>query len=451
MPVYKRLDTDYEKIGARIKSLRKQRDLTLYELASRVLVSAATLSAVENQKATPDVTLLVALSQALETPVGKLLPESTSQHFEITRRLQTEADPPLHMKLISRGTHSVRSYHTRLWPLAGNFVGRYLEPFAVKIEPVSDEQQFSSHHHEEFFFVISGEVECLVKSPDGLVREVLQPGDCMYFWSYLPHCIRSVGESSASSIHVFSSLNEPADSEASDGNGAPIVYLMEAPERDIVEHTASRIAFLRHARGMSAADFAERLGISVRRLASIERGERPIRVDLLLKICRQFRKPTEYFLGTGVVDRPFVHVMRADQIRRLARRTDAHQTRPGCACEGSCRPLADGFSNRGMDPYYIKLTPRRDRSEELVSHAGQEFVYVVRGSVSFTTERGERTYAETLYPGDSCLIDASVPHRFLGARPNPYDKPGAEMILVGWTPSSPSNDDAIPSTNGNHT
>jgi transcriptional regulator with XRE-family HTH domain len=438
MPVYTHLDTDYAavRVGAQVKAIRKRQGLTLHELASRVSVSAATLSGIENQKAAPDVALFLALAKALGISIDELLPRITSCHFQITRRAQVEASPPLPMKLVGRGGHSVRSYHNRLCQLAGNFVERYLEPMAIEIEPAGDEDlSFISHNHEEFLFLITGEVECLVKSPDGLIRERLGVGDCMYFWSYLPHCIRSVGTERAFAIDVLCSLDEPADSESGNGSGGPIIYLMEAAPRGVVEHVGSRIASLRVARGMSTSEFAQQLGVSLRRLVRIERGERPIPLDMLLEVCRRFRKPAEYFLATGLVDRPFTHVMRADQIRRTARGA-RRLPGPVCVAESSSRPLADAFTKRGMHPSYVKLVPHGEPTTRLVEHAGQEFVYVLRGAVTLETTRDQEADTETLYPGDSCLIDSSAAHRFVAARATPYEKPGAEMLIVAWAPAA---------------
>jgi transcriptional regulator with XRE-family HTH domain len=73
MAVYTHLDTDYaaNHVGARIRAARKRGGFTLYDLASRVSVSVATLSGIENQKATVDVGLLVALTKALNLSVWR--------------------------------------------------------------------------------------------------------------------------------------------------------------------------------------------------------------------------------------------------------------------------------------------------------------------------------------------------------------------------------------------
>jgi transcriptional regulator with XRE-family HTH domain len=210
---------------------------------------------------------------------------------------------------------------------------------------------------------------------------------------------------------------------------------MEAPRKSAVQLVAEKIVSLRHGRGMSAAEFAGHLGISVRRLAKIERGARPISLNLLLDICRKFRKPTSYFLASTYVDGPSHHVTRAVD---LLNPSFAVSLKPRgtsfCFVEAAFRDLAAGFKNRGLHPYLVTLDGTARHRGRFLQHRGQEFVYVLRGQVNLVTKRGDEPVTITLLPGDSCLIDASAPHKWAQARFSPYDTPGAEMIAVLWQP-----------------
>ncbi|MGH9160573.1 MAG: helix-turn-helix domain-containing protein, partial [Vicinamibacteraceae bacterium] len=200
MPVYSHvaIEDTVRRLGSRIREERRRRAWTLKELAGRAGVSIATLSAIETRKASLDVKLLYQLSEALSVPIDALLPRSTTSHYQITRRSAIEGRPPAPMKLVNRVHQAAMPYHNRLWPLADSYTGKHIEPFEIEIEPVRDEEMcFISHNHEEFVFVLRGEIEWLMKSPDGLLREALRPGDCIQFWSYLPHCMRSAGATPA--------------------------------------------------------------------------------------------------------------------------------------------------------------------------------------------------------------------------------------------------------------
>src|SRR5262249_43782738 len=146
------------------------------------------LSTIENQQVSPDIGLLIQISDALDTSVETLIPWREETPFQITRRLELEAHPPASLKVVSRAHRQPTAYHNRLWPLADRFVGKYIEPYEIEIQPVRDNQlRFILHTHEEFFFVLRGGIEVLIKHGPRLLREKLGPGDCIYFSSYLPH------------------------------------------------------------------------------------------------------------------------------------------------------------------------------------------------------------------------------------------------------------------------
>ncbi len=422
-------------VAARLRDHRKQRRLTLQDVAARLDISIATLSAIENHRISPSIDLLLRLAEALDTSLDTLLPRLASAHFQITRRAAIESTAPAPMRLVSRTRRSTTAYHNRLWMLAEGFAGRYLEPFEIEVHPAPEEElRFISHHHEEFVFVLRGSLEILVKGPDGLARETLQAGDYACFWSYLPHCIRSTGDQPARSVHVQCALDEPADSGASDSVSGPVIYLREASRKSAVEQIATKLIHLRHAHGMSSAEFARQIGLSTRRLMSLEQGRRPMPLKLLLRICATFRKPLHYFLTGAVVERPLFCVVRAADVRRRAEADDAPSPEGGCL-DGVFTPLTAGFGRTGMAPYLVRLRPGGTESPPLVAHAGQEFVYVLNGTVKLATTHDGEGAAEVLGPGDSCMLDATVPHAFSQARITPYDTVGAELLVVLWRPA----------------
>jgi transcriptional regulator with XRE-family HTH domain len=427
-------------LALRIREERRRRGWTLRDIASRVSVSVATLSAIENQQVSPDVRLLLQLSEALGTRLETLLPRSRASHVHITRRSDIAERPSASLNVVSRNRRRRTGYHNRLWPLADAFVGRYLDPYEIEIHPVRDDQlHFISHTHEEFLFVLRGRMEVLIKSSKRLLREKLGPGDCMYFASYLPHCIRSTTKTPARSIHVLYSLDEPADSETADSGSGPVVYMMEAAHRSPADVIADKIASLRRTRGISAVTFAKQLGISVRRLARIERGDGPLSLKLLLHIRRTLRKPLAHFLTSVEAAGDSYFVDRAADLRRRPKTFDPDEESRDVRCCGqsASHPLASGFRRRGMLPFLMTLTGSCSRSSRMVRHPGQEFVYVLDGAVDLRTiQSGERTDV-TLSAGDSCFISSSAPHRFAASSVSPYDAPRAEMMVVRWHHKEP--------------
>lgn len=422
-------------LALRIRDERRRRGWTLNQVASRLSISVATLSAIENQHVSPDVRLLLQISEALDTGLDVLLPRSKAAGVFVTRRADIIARPSASLNVIGRKRRQPTSYHNRLWPLADAFVGRYLDPYEIEIHAMRDDQlRFISHSHEEFLFVLNGRMEVLLKSSKRLLREKLGPGDCMYFASYLPHCVRATGKTPARSVHVLYSLDEPAETEIADSGSGPVVYMLEAPHRSPADEIAGKIGALRRTRGMSALSFAKQLGISVRRLARIERGDGPLSIQLLLHIRRKLRKPLAHFLTSVEAAGDMYAVNRAADLRRHAHvSAAAHRADTKCCGEAVVRPLAAAFRRRGMSPLLVTLKGSR-RKARLAAHAGQEFVYVLSGAVELRVVNNGEHNVITLSAGDSCLISTPFKHAFSPAPISPYHQPHTQMILVQWRP-----------------
>jgi transcriptional regulator with XRE-family HTH domain/uncharacterized cupin superfamily protein len=438
MPVYSNLDLDYAAlaVGHRVRQLRKERGWTLATLARKLSISIASLSAIENEKATLDLERLVAISEALGVRPDVLFPRSRSRHFDVVRRPMVERRPAALLKVVDQATGQMTGYPNLLRPLADAFVGKHMEPFHMEAQPIADRDvKLICHHHEEFFFVVRGQAECLLRTPDGPVSERLDPGDCMYMWSYLPHCIRSTSSQPATCINILYSAHGATDSEHGHGGPGEIIYFKDASHKSLTAQIAAKITGLRQARGMSVADFARELEIGVRQLTEIERGRKSVSLRFLLHLCRKFRKPIDYFLTSTLVDRPFHFVCRARDIPHLPVRTRRDpRVGVGQPPVAEFRPLAGGFPNRGMHPYYVKLPASPEPVLALQEHHGQEFVYVLNGQVTLVTMlEGERV-THTLSAGDACFIDSTVPHRFAGVPLNPYEKSSAEIIDIFWCP-----------------
>lgn len=436
MPVYSNIALDYAALGLgpRIREQRKKKGWTLNSLAARVSLSVPTLSAIENDKVVLDFERLLAISEALEVRPDVLFPKSRSCHYHIVRRTALDREAFAALKVVDQASGTSAAHHNRLRPLADEFVGKHFEPFQVEVAPVADDKlQFICHHHEEFFFVVRGEIECRVKTPNGLLTKTLSAGDCMYFWSYLPHCIRSTTGEPAYSIHLLYSAQGATDSEYANG-GTSQIYFKDVSHKSVTEQIAAKITSVRQARGMSIADFARELEVGLRHLAEIEHGRKPVSIDFLLRICRKFRKPLDYFVASTLVDEPFHWVLRASDIaqQQVHVRREPPGMKPGTG--GEFRSLATGFRSRGMHPYYLRLPHAAAPALQLHEHNGQEFVYVLNGEVTLLTTQDGVRVTQTLSSGDSCFIDSTVPHRFVGKGLNPYEKSGAEAIIVFWCP-----------------
>jgi len=430
MPVFGEPVLDYRSLhlGDAIRRLRKERGWMIRTAASRLGISVANLSAIENDRAILDVEQLAAFADVFGVRLDTLLPRTQSRHFHIVRHLAVQALPAERLKTVSRDGRSTSVGHNLIRPLAEPFVGKHIEPYHISIPPSDDHLQFISHHDEEFFFVLRGQVELQLSTLDEMLVEVLGPGDCVYFRSDLPHSLRALGSDTAEAIQVLEMGYGTTDSAQTHVRMYPGDRL---PRKALPEQVASKIAALRQHESVTAAELAAALGIRVRRLAEIEEGRRPISLELLLNVSAYFRKPVEYFLSSAFVEPPFASVMRASDIGRLPL-TKLRRLPDGDPLRHEFRSLVSGFGARAMFPYYINLRCSPDLTVSLHDHHGQEFVYVLNGEVTLLTIVDGERVSYRLLPGDMCFIDSTVPHRFIGMGGSPYARSQAEVIDVYW-------------------
>lgn len=446
MPVFSDPASDYAGLllGRSIRQRRLEKGWTLRDLASRLGISVASLSGIENEKIALDARRLVLIAETLGVRPESLFPRSRRCSYHVVHRSALAGIPAMGLP-VGAGPASPALGHS-MRPLASPFIGKHMEPFRIEVPFAgAGDPRYLSHHSEEFFFVLHDEVELRLNTPDGLVVETLGPGDCAYFRSQLPHSIASIGSRPAETITVLFSGYGSTDTEL----GYARAISSDAPIGDFSEHIARRIETLRRAEGVSVNDLAAHLGIGPRRLKEIEQGRRTPSIDLLLRLCVRFRRPIEYFLVTTFTERPFCFVQRTADVGSIPVKTRRRLVDRGWT-ETQYRSLASGFGPRGMYPYYVKLRYSGGINISLHEHHGQEFLYVLNGEVTLLTTCEDRRVEERLSAGDVCFIDSTVPHRFLGKGLSPYDSSSAEVIDVYWCPLGESylfsDDEAAPAT-----
>lgn len=135
-------------LAQRLKKLRKERGLTLEQVASQAGLTRGWLSKVENFRVTPSVSALASISNALGVSMSEL--------FE-----GLEARPPIVVvpkgqgQVITRDEDVSRLVYESL---ASGRPSRQMDPFILRVPQTDDRPPFS-HAGEEFLFVLSGEVD----------------------------------------------------------------------------------------------------------------------------------------------------------------------------------------------------------------------------------------------------------------------------------------------------
>jgi transcriptional regulator with XRE-family HTH domain/uncharacterized cupin superfamily protein len=437
MPVYSSHLLRYEdlRVGERIREARQRHGVTLKALAALVATSPARLSQIENDRLGLDVQEVLTFAEALKVPLDSLIPPDQTLPYQIVRDADVRARPPRPTLLGSAHGHAPVTSPHGFWPLADLFVGRHLEPLLGRIQPCdADAVEFCYHDEEEFAFVLRGRIEFRIKTPHGERTEALQRGDCVYFRSDLPHGFRSLDAEPAESLHVISS----SSTSTWGGFDRASYRAMAHDDRGAADprrHAGDRLRLLREGHGWSIERVAHAAGLTERLVVRIERGDRGMPLEALLKLARAFGRPLRELIGMTVASEPFYIVQRSGEIPSIAnhrRRTPVE--RPSVPASKTCQPLIAGFPAKEMHPCFLRMLNVAPETLTLHEHHGQEFLYVLEGELELSTFSGRQEVHEVLRAGDACYFDSTVPHLFRSWTRNPYSETSAEVLDVFWCP-----------------
>lgn len=184
----------------------------------------------------------------------------------------------------------------------------------------------------------------------------------------------------------------------------------------------SKIRGLRESKNLSVEQIAERSGLSVEQINSIETDESLPSLGPLIKIARALGVR----LGTFMDDNDAIGPV-------VCRAEDRERDRSISFSNGSVdarkhmeyHPLAQQKAGRHMEPFVIDINPEKTPEFQLSAHEGEEFIYVMSGEVEIVY--GKETY--NLKEGDSIFYDSIVNHHVHGA-------PGksAKILAVVYIP-----------------
>lgn len=171
----------------------------------------------------------------------------------------------------------------------------------------------------------------------------------------------------------------------------------------------SHLRQLRAKRKLSLAEVASEAGISVGFLSAMERSQMTGSVGTLRKLAR--------FYKTNILD--FFDASGSSSRRVQPSDRKVLQAGPGVRME----LLAWG--NTVMEPHLFRVAPEAG-SGDSYTHAGEEFLYVLRGQLTITLEKQEYH----LKAGDSFYFESSTPHN--------WKNPGRAETWILWVNTPPT-------------
>lgn len=164
-------------VGERLRKLRKERGLTLVQLAAKTSLSPSFLSQVERGVSQPSISSLTTVCNALEAEIPSLfggLHDGEAAAHVPAMVLVTRAHEALEISL--GNTEVVYEY------LSGAFPGRVMEILLNRFPP-DYESEHKPHPREEFGYVLRGPVTIRI----GDESYGLEEGDSYHFPLSIPH------------------------------------------------------------------------------------------------------------------------------------------------------------------------------------------------------------------------------------------------------------------------
>ena len=184
----------------------------------------------------------------------------------------------------------------------------------------------------------------------------------------------------------------------------------------------AKIKGLRETKNLSIEEIAERSGLTVEQIDSIENDVNLPSLGPLIKIARALGVRLGTFMDDNDALGPVV-------CRAADREKDNSISFSNGAIDArkhmEYHPLAQQKAGRHMEPFVIDINPEDSPEFQLSAHEGEEFIYVMQGEVEIVY--GKETYK--LGEGDSIFYDSIVKHHVHGA-------PGksAKILAVVYIP-----------------
>ena len=170
-----------------------------------------------------------------------------------------------------------------------------------------------------------------------------------------------------------------------------------------------RLRQLRIRRGLSLAQVAKAVSISVGFLSALERSQMSGSVGTLRKLARFYKTNIlDFFDASGASKR---------QVRPAERKV--------LEAGAGVRMELLAWGNTVMEPHLFRVAPNSG-SGESYTHVGEEFLYILKGELQIFL-RDEEFRLKT---GDSFYFESAVPHK--------WTNPGGSETLILWINTPPT-------------
>jgi len=184
-------DSTIFKISAKIKEIRKEKGITIQELADRAGVSKGLISQIENNRTAPSLFVLISIVNSLEVDLNEFFKDFRSGANGGPIIVRKKKDYEAFEKEHAEGFLYQRIFASSIEKSTLDIVLLELAPEASR--PMVETEAF------EYKYIIQGEVE--YDFPDQVVS--LSAGDSIFFDGRLPHTPRNISKLPAILLIVY--------------------------------------------------------------------------------------------------------------------------------------------------------------------------------------------------------------------------------------------------------
>ncbi|MDR1721472.1 MAG: cupin domain-containing protein [Methanobrevibacter sp.] len=163
---------------------------------------------------------------------------------------------------------------------------------------------------------------------------------------------------------------------------------------EIIRDIGNRVKELRELSDVSVDEMASHLKVDNEKYLKFENGEVDIPVSVLYEIAHVLKVDMGLFLSGEETRMHIFHITRAGKGRVI-------EKRKGYFCES----LADRFIHKKAETLEVTIQPTKEKPV-INSHSGQEFNYVIEGSLKLYIHNHELI----LNKGDSIFFDSTYGH-----------------------------------------
>jgi transcriptional regulator with XRE-family HTH domain len=180
------------KISVRLKEVRKEKNITIQELADKAGVSKGLISQIENNRTIPSLPVLMNLVQSLNLDLTEFFKDLSAQNQHEKVLVMRKADHTSLKKETAKGFNYQRI-------LARNIDAGPVDFVLLELKKGARRNKIVVSDAFEFKYLIKGEIDYLIDGKNYSLKE----GDSIFFDGRLGHNLSNIGDSEAIMLVVY--------------------------------------------------------------------------------------------------------------------------------------------------------------------------------------------------------------------------------------------------------